>query len=290
MEKWVALKFDISKRLETAGLQHIEVGDGWNLSLVVELDDEAYKKLSKDPHWIQKMTEKAQAKANPAINDLIKLMQRQDKLAGAFGGRANAIFTKDIDTTAKAQLEKAGHEMAAEVDKLFEEYKKGQNDLMKFRIKSGTKIGTNAVVIVAAVAVTGATHGAFAPAGIIALARGGIIIAQECAKWALTADQAAKVIQGELKALGIIMNTKMQEATKKQVVVQSAKEIGLGVVSAALGVETPNLKNCAAHIEVHKVDIAKLDAECHKLAQKRSARRWRRRRRALRTGRRRRRK
>lgn len=48
---------------------------------------------------------------------------------------------------------------------------------------------------------------------------------------------------------------------------KAGKEVGLNVISKALGVETPSLKNCEGHIGVHKVNIAKMDKESRKLSE-----------------------
>ncbi|HVX84036.1 MAG TPA: hypothetical protein VH253_04395 [Phycisphaerae bacterium] len=265
MKKWTALRYDVSKMLAGAGLQRVKI-EGLTLELTVELDDAAYAKLAKDPVWIQKMTDKANAKLRPALDRLIQKVKQADQKAMNFDAKTADIFTKDIDTTARAEMAEAGKQMAAEVDRLFEDYKKGQKELLKFRVKSGAKITMNGVAIVGAVAVAGATHGALAPASIVAIARSGIVIAQEVAKWATSADQIAVLIKGELKALGTFMSTNMANADVKKKIKQGAKEIGLGALSAVLGAEIPNLKNCRGHIEVHKVDISKLEKESHQLA------------------------
>ncbi len=265
MAKWTALHYDVSKTLMAEKLQHVKI-EGLNLYLVIDLPDPVFKRLERDPVWIQKMTDKANAKVTPIIARLVARVKQADQKAARFDPKAAHLFSMDIDTTARHEMEQAGHDMAAEVDRLFEDYKKGQDGLRDFRIKSGAKITMNGVAIVGAVAVTAATHGALAPAGIVAIARSGIVITQECAKLATTADQIARYIQGELKLLGEFMSKNMKDASTMKKVKQSGKEIGLGVLSGLLGVEIPNLKNCKGHIEVHKVDIAKLDHESHELA------------------------
>ena len=45
------------------------------------------------------------------------------------------------------------------------------------------------------------------------------------------------------------------------------REIGLGVFSKVLGVETPSLKNCASHIAIHQVDIARIEKQSKKLSE-----------------------
>ncbi|MDE3167520.1 MAG: hypothetical protein KGN36_17090, partial [Acidobacteriota bacterium] len=72
--------------------------------------------------------------------------------------------------------------------------------------------------------------------------------------------------QGEFVVLETFMKKNMEAAKAKDKVLQSAKEIGLNVISGALGIETPSLKNCEEHLKVHKVDISKLEGKSHDLS------------------------
>jgi hypothetical protein len=267
MKKWTAVQYDISKKLlAEVKPQRVKIEQGMNLYLVIELEDEAYNKLAKDPTWAHRMQEKANAKVQPVLERVKKAVEEADKKALKFNPKTAEIFAKDLNQLVKGQLDNAARDMASEIDRYFEEYKKGQKELTKFRIKSTGKIVLNAIVITGSVAVTAATHGAFAPAGIVAIVRGGLVITQECAKLATTADQIAKLIQAELLILKKIMIEDLEKATKAGKITQGAKEVGLQLLSAALGVETPNLKNCEDHIKVHKVDIAKLEGQSHDIS------------------------
>ena len=265
MKKWTAVQYDVSKKLAEVPTKRVKIPAGITLLLIIELEDDLYKRLIKDPVWIHRVQERANAKALPVIEALKTKVKDADAKAEKFDTKTAAIFSNDLNAFLKQKMDAAGAEMAKDVDKFFEEYKKGQTDLLKFRIKSGAKITLNGISIVGAVAVSAASHGALAPAGIVAIARSGVVIAQECAKLATTADQIAKLIQGELKILQAILIKDMANASTKQKVAQGTKEAALGVVSGLLGVETPSLKNCKSHIEVHKVDIAKLDKQSHEL-------------------------
>ena len=76
-----------------------------------------------------------------------------------------------------------------------------------------------------------------------------------------------KLIQGELTVLKKLMNEENAKAKTSGKVAQGAKEIGLNVFSKVLGVETPSLKNCQSHIDIHKVDIAKIEKKAKALSE-----------------------
>ena len=93
----------------------------------------------------------------------------------------------------------------------------------------------------------------------MAIVRSAIVISQECTKLALNADKFAVIINGELKALMVIMDKGKAKAAKK---------VALSALSGVLGIETPSVTNLGSHIEVHKHDITKLAIESHKLSPK----------------------
>lgn len=267
MKKWTAVDYDISKILvEKARPQKVTIAPGMKLQLVIELEDPAFAKLSKDPTWIQKMQTKANAKAQETINRLVDKVKMTDSKASNFNQQQATIFTKNLSTVIEKDMQDGGKAMAAEIDKLFEDYKKGQSDLQKFRIKSGGKIVMSGLAIVASTAAAVGSHGAATPLAIVSIVRSCVAISQECTKLALNADQFAKIIQGELKVLAKFMQENMEKAKTKDITLQSAKEIGLNMISGALGIETPSLKNCQEHIDVHEVDIHKLEAKSHDLS------------------------
>ncbi|HZT34329.1 MAG TPA: hypothetical protein VFA15_00300, partial [Nitrososphaera sp.] len=267
MKKWTAVEYDLSKTInDQAKPQHVDIKPGMKLQLIIELDDSVYSRLSKDPSWLQKMQTKANDKSKESISKIVQQVKVTDQKAANFNPQQATIFSKDLATTVQKEMEAGGKAMATEVDKLFEDYKKGQSDLMKFRIKSGGKIVLSSLSVVASSAAAAASHGAATPLAIVSIMRSVVTISQECTKLALSADQFAKIIQGEIKTLALFMNQNMEKAKAKDKVLQSAKEIGLNMISGALGIETPSLKNCDEHIKVHKVDIAKLEAKSHDLS------------------------
>jgi hypothetical protein len=267
MKKWTAVEYDMSKIInDQAHPTKVSITPGMKLQLVIELDDAVYAKLSKDPTWVQKMQTKANDKSKESITKIVQLVKQTDQKAGNFNQQQAVIFSKDLATTLEKEMDTGGKAMAVEVDKFFEEYKKGQTDLTKFRIKSGGKIVMSGLAIVASTAAAVGSHGAATPLAIVGIVRSAVNISQECTKLALSADQFAKIIQGEIAVLTTFMNTNMEKAKAKDKALQSVKEIGLNVISGALGIESPSLTNCESHIGVHKVDIAKLEAKSHDLS------------------------
>jgi hypothetical protein len=267
MKKWTAVQYDLSKKLiDGAKPQRVDIKPGMKLELIIELEDAAYAKLSKDNVWIHRMQEKANAKAQPVIAHVIELVKKADQKALNFDQKTATIFSKDLEVTIKNAMEAAGKEMATEVDKLFDEYKKGQKELTTFRIKSSAKITINVISIAGHVAVAVASHGAHVPLAIIGIIRNANNIGQECVKLFLDADGFAKIIIGEIAVLEklIEQNANPSNAEKLK---KSAKEIGLNLLSGALGIETPSLANCEEHIKVHHIDIQKLEKESHQLGQ-----------------------
>ena len=262
MKKWTAVQYDLTKALSAvvkSNPPRITIPSGQKLELIIELEDDAYTKLYKDPTWAAKMQEKANAKTTPVL-DRVKLKVKQaDEKSQKFDQKTADIFSKDINSYISQEMAKAGKEMAAEIDKLFEDYKKGKTELTKFRIKCGGKITLNAIGIVAAAAVAGATHAVLAPPAIVAIVRSSIVIAQECAKLAVDADTAAKLINKELLILVKIMESGKAKA---------GKEIALSVISGVLGIETPSVTNLEGHIDVHGVKIIELTKKSHELGPK----------------------
>jgi hypothetical protein len=261
MKKWKAVEYDVTKILTGMSPKHITIPAGLNLQLEVELEDAAFGRLSRNPTWLQKMQEKANSKVNPVLETIKKKVVEIDGKAGKFDPKTAELFSKDISVFIKQRLDVGGQDMAKEVEKLFEDFKKGKSDILSFKLKCTGKIGFNAVKITAVAAATGASHGALAPLAIVGIVKSALAIAQECAKLALSADQFAKLIQGEFTVLKKVMVDDLAKAKTLRKIDQAAKEVGLNMLSAALGVETPALKNCKDHIATHKVKISGLEVK-----------------------------
>ena len=135
MKKWTAVEYDVSKVLIGTSPKHIEIPAGMKLQLEIQLEDDAYGRLSRNPTWLQKMQEKANSKVNPVLAELKKKVADMDGKAAKFDPKTADIFTKDINSFIKQKLDGAGVVVAKEVNQLFEEYKKGQSDLTKFKLK-----------------------------------------------------------------------------------------------------------------------------------------------------------
>ncbi len=263
-KKWTAVDYDGAKYLAKAvgsKLERVELPKTMSLQVVIELDEELYKKLAKDPSWLAKLQETAGDKARTALDAAAKDILGVEAKASKFDAKTAAIFTKDVQSMLEARFKAASGEMADASVKLFESYKKGQKDLLGFRIKAGGKIAVTALVITASVAASAATYGALSPLGIVGVVRGGVTISQEIVKLALSADQIAKVIQAELKVLKKVMTDNAPKGN-------AAKELGLNALAKVAGIDTPSLKNCKSRIELHKIDIGKIEKKSHDMSKK----------------------
>lgn len=268
-KKWNAVEYDAVKYLKSSiggKLQRIELPKTMAMEVVIELDDELYASLAKNPSWLQKIQTAAAAKARASMDAAAKQILAAEATAAKFDAKAAAVFTRDVQATLEKAAKQAADEMADACEKLINDYKKGQKELTKFRVKCGGKIALTAVLVTGGAVISVATAGALSPLGVIGVVKGAVAVAQEIAKLALKADQMAKLIQGELKILRKLMNEENAKAKKSGKIAQGAKEVGLNVFSKLLGVETPSLKNCESHIGIHKVDIAKIEKEAKKLS------------------------
>ena len=268
MKKWIAVDYDVSRKL-TAEMKTecVEIPAGLKLQIVVELDDTSYAKLVKDATWVQKIQQKANAKAVPAIDFVKKTVRDIDVKAGKFDPKVVATFSADLNNVVKKQLDGAGKEMAAEVNFLLKEYSKGQKDLLKFQAKAGVVIAMKSVQIGMTTAAAVASHGALTPLAIVGIAKNSVAIANECAKLALSADQAAVLIDKEFAILKKFMIEDLAKAKAMGKIAQGVKEAGLNIIAGALGVPIPSLATAATHIQVHKAGIAKLDAKSKGLSE-----------------------
>jgi len=261
-KKWNAVEYDAIKYLKSSlggKLKRVELPKTMRLEVVIELDDELYAALLKNPSWLQKMQSSAAAKGRSAMDDVGRQILLAEAKAQKFDAKAAAAFTRDVQALLEKGAQAASDEMAGLCEKLITDYKKGQKELTKFRVKCGGKIAVTAVLVTGGVVLSVTTFGGLTPLGIVGIVKGGLAIGQEIVKLALNADQVGKLIQGELIVLKKLMNEENAKAKTSGKVAQGAKEIGLNVFSKVLGVETPSLKNCQSHIEIHKIDIAKIE-------------------------------
>ena len=268
-KKWNAVEYDAVKYLKTSlgsKLKRIELPKTMRLEVLIELDDELYAALAKNPSWLQKMQSAAAAKARAAMDDVEKQILAAEAKAQKFDPKTAAAFTRDVQALLEKGAQAASDEMAELCEKLINDYKKGQKELLKFRVKCSGKIALTAVLVTAGVVLSVTTFGGLTPLGIVGIVKGGVGIGQEIVKLALDADKMGKLIQGELTVLKKLMNEENAKAKTSGKVAQGAKEIGLNVFSKVLGVETPSLKNCQSHIDIHKVDIAKIEKKSSDLS------------------------
>lgn len=270
VKKWTAVDYDAAKFLgaQLGGkLQRVTLPKTMSLQVVVELEDELYKSIAKNPSTVAKLQQAAGDKARRAMTEALKKIVAAEVKAAKFNAQVAATFAKDLQATLEKDFQAASADMAAEAAKVIDDYKKGQKELQKFRVKASGKIALNAIVMSGGIALSVATAGGLSPVGIVGVVRSSVGIVQEAAKLAATADQTAKLIQGELAVLRKVMNEEVGKAKTSGRIAQGVKEVGLNLLAKAVGLETPSLKNCQSHIDLHGISIGKLDKESKKLSQ-----------------------
>jgi len=267
-KKWTAVEFNLAKAIESkAKPARVKIPKNLTVQVIVDLDKALYDEIAKNPTTLQRLQSAAKKKADASVLEIAALVKKVDGKAAKFDEKTAKIFSNDLTAALTTKLQKVSNEMAGEAAKAIEDYKKGQKDLKKFRVKCAGKIGVSAFVITTSVALTAASGATLSPLGIAGVVKGGIGIVQECGKLASTADATAKLIQGELAVLKKFMNENMAKAKKSGKIAQGVKEVGLNFLSGALGIETPSLRNCDGHVKMHKVNIAKLDKKSKSLSE-----------------------
>jgi hypothetical protein len=259
---WKVIETNLAKEL--AGkitLKYVQLPPDVTVTINIELDKAPYDLLIKDKTWLDEIHKIAKAKADKAVEHMVgqlKLGEKNVALAPS-DPKAGETVGKNLTEQLKLELQNAGDEMVAEVNKLFEGYKKRKKELNKFRIKSSCKIAVSTIAIVGTAAVAAASHGTLTPFAGVAIARSTIVIGQECYKLASNCYIVAKQVTVELGILKKLIGDNSKARG-------TAVETGLGILSGLAGLETPSVKNCKAHIELHKINISKLEQESKKLS------------------------
>ena len=274
MKQFTAVSYDVSHMLKSMPTKHVKVPDNLKVEVVVSLPDEIYEDLRKDPVFHAKAHDKANAKAGPVVEALKKRIADADQKAGRFDAKTAGIFSNDLNAFVKQQLTGVSQEMAKEIEKLFDDYKKSKDRLQKFRIKCVGRIITNAINVVGG-AVTGVgavatLHALGVPVlvnSFLGMLRSGLGIFQESVKLAADADQVATHVQVELDTLNTFMSANYSKTEEKLKTEKIAKAITLEVISGAMGLEVPTLKNCEEHIKVHKAKVAGLKVKLKSLSE-----------------------
>lgn len=267
-KKWTAVEYDVARMLKGSiggKLKLIELPKTLQMHVVIELDDVLYNAISKNPTWLQKMQSAASAKSRTAIDKIEKFILESEAKAAKFDRKAAQTFSRDVETQLEKQAQAISDEMADACAKVIADYQKGQKELQKFRIKSGGKIAMSALKIVGEVTASVLTAGGFSPVGILGIVRDGLAIGQEIVKLALSADQLAKLIKAEFVVLKKMFNEQGAHGSQKS---SGAKETALNVAARLTGIELTSLKNTKGRIELHKIDIAKIEKESKKLSEK----------------------
>lgn len=275
MKKWVAVKFDkletkLKEKIQTKNykLQRIQLPPNVSIQLEIELEDELYKRIAANPTFVQRLQSSALKLADNALTDVATFIIAQDVKAAGFQQKIAATFGRDVTQMTNQKLQAAGNLMAKEAEKMFEDLKRTQKDLTRFRIRAGCKIGLSAIGIGASVAISAATAGAVSPLGALAIARSGVTIAQEVAKLAMNCNAVDKLIKADFAILKKIMNPDLTGKSIGTKAGQGLKEVGLNVLSKTTGVETTSLKNLKGRIDLLHVNVGKLDKESAKLSEK----------------------
>ena len=267
--KWTVVSFNVAANLKANNkATFLTIPDAMTIEIMAEVDGDLYKELQEDGSRAARIRESAVAKADAALDEMVKAMEALVKSRPA-DKKAAEEAGKKLYEKFKTSLDKAGKDVNAEVEKQLEDYKKGKAHLLHCRVKSGAKIGITGTCMVAAVAISAASHGAFTPIAAVGIARGGLAIAQECAKLASTADQVGIVVKGQFVVLKNLMEENLENASVKAKVAQGAKFASLGLLAGISGLNVvPSINNTQKNIELHKTNITKLDTESHALSRK----------------------
>ncbi len=268
MAKWKAVEFNLAKNLQARNkTAAVTIPDSMLVTITVELDDKLFAELEKDPSRAAHIQQNAKAKADSAVDAMVK--QIEAITSKPLDQKAAVEASKKLNESFQQALDKAGADINKETEQLLSDFKKGRKELTNFRVKSGAKIAINGTAMVVATAVAGASHGALSPIAAVGIVRGSVAIGQECLKLASTADTTAKLVQVQIAALKVIMQKDLANASTRSKVAQGVKEIGLGVLSGITGFQgIPSMKNCNENIKLHKINISKLDQKSHDLSVK----------------------
>ena len=275
MKKWVAVKFNnletkLKEKIQAKNykLQRIQLPPNVSIQLEIELEDDLYKRIAANPTFVQRLQSSALKQTDTALTEVATFIIAQDVKASGFNQKVAATFGRDVTQMVNQKLTAAGNAMAREAEKMFEDLKRTQKDLTRFRVKAGCKIGLSAIGIGASIAISVGTAGAVSPLGALAIARSGVTIAQEIAKLALNCNAVDKLIKADFAILKKIMSPDLTGKSVGAKAGQGLKEVGLNVLAKTTGLETTSLKNLKGRIDLLHVNVGKLDKESAKLSEK----------------------
>jgi hypothetical protein len=274
---WKAVEFNVSRSLQDKirfdnfyyDFKHLTIPQDLNVQLFIELDEKLFAILSKNPTWLQTLQSRAKSQVDRCMDRMLSEITAGRLLLGEDAPRhlREQLFSLEIKKFMR-ELDDIGKAMATESKNLFDVYKRGQKELSNYKIRTSYKIGVSVAVAAGSVAVTVLSGGTFGPFAIVGLVKGGLSVLQDCLKLASSADAVAKLINADLLVLREIMNTKISEASRSRKIGQAAAEVALNVVSRVSGLETTSISNCKSRIELHKVNIDKLDKKSRELSEK----------------------
>ena len=265
---WKAVEFNFSKAIQDKiQPKRVTIPPGFNITVNIELDEPFQKIILKNPSVMQQMQEVAKKKALAAIDDAVAAIKTADARAEKFDQKTADIFSKDLTSALEKRMQIAGAEMAKVSLDLIEYFKKSQKNLTNSRVKSGFKITAHTISITASTAVTVASHGAMTPFAGVAIARSTVAIAQEVAKLASSCTVLAKLVDKELLILKAVMGEKSKDLDFMDKLRKNGAETAMAVLSGVAVVESTSVKNVKGRIELHRIDIAKLDTKSKKYSE-----------------------
>lgn len=274
MKNWTAVSFQnletkLTEHIKAKGytLKHIQLPPNVAIQLDIELDDELFDRIKVNPTFIQRLQSTALQQVQKNLDETAALIIQQDSKAHLFPQKISGVFSRDITDRVNRDLNIAGQQMVNEANKMFDDLKRTEKDLTRYRVKAGCKIVLSSVGIAAGVAISVGTGGSVSPLGALGIIRSCIGIAQEVTKLAIACDEVDKLIRADFAVLKKIMSPNLGGASTTSKAFQGTKEIGLNVFSKTVGVETTSLKNLKSRIDLLKINVGKLDKESAKLSE-----------------------
>ena len=137
---WTAVDYDAAKALkgQVKKLKHVDPPQTLDVQVVIELDEELYKNLAKNPTWLARLQSKAMDEAEDAVKHGAKLLEEADEDAESIDQKEAEALAKEIQREVKDLFEGASKDMAKVAAKLVEDYVKADKALTQFKRKALT--------------------------------------------------------------------------------------------------------------------------------------------------------
>jgi hypothetical protein len=266
---WTAVDYDAAKALksEVRNLEFIELPRKLDVQVVLELDEDLYKILAKNPTWLAKLQNKAMDEAEDAVKKGGKLLEAADKDAKTLDKKAAEASTREIQKKIEDLFDKASDDMAKVAAKLVDDYVKGDKALTAYKRKAWGKIAVTALTVAGGAVLT-AVGGGMNPVAWVSVVRGCITVAKELDKLASDTDSVAISIRKELNFLDKWLSDGIDAETKKGKLTKGVREVGLNFICKALNLNAvPSMKVCEEHIALHGKNITAIERESKKFSE-----------------------